>query len=211
MMNVKLNSKFPTYQEKVGISLGCHKDFLASRKAEFNVGSSLSAALKGFSLANDITVSLGFKSSEKEGLLLQNTESSIGAIELALVDGYVVLTFKDEVWKSLKSSKQYQDGKWHYLTATRRVSPQSIELRIDEEDVGGQITSGSFRSNPDSVFLGKDTFKGCISNLYLRRPDSLYIAEDLSQFSSTGDVLLDMCSADRPPQLMLDRNTSRKR
>eukprot|EP00063_Salmo_salar_P020916 XP_013995751.1 PREDICTED: laminin subunit alpha-3-like isoform X7 [Salmo salar] len=210
MKNVKLNSKYPTFQEKVGISRGCPKDFLASRKAEFNVGSSLSAALKGFSLANDITVSLGFKSSEKEGLLLQNTESSIGAIELALVDGYVVLTFKDEVWKSLKSSKQYQDGKWHYLTATRRVSPQSIELRIDEDDVGGQITSGSFRSNPGSVFLGKDTFKGCISNLYLRRPDSLYIAEDLSQFSSTGDVLLDMCSADRPPQLMLDHNTSRK-
>ncbi|XP_041698144.2 laminin subunit alpha-3 isoform X5 [Coregonus clupeaformis] len=211
MKNVKLNSKYPTFQEKVGISRGCPKDFLASRKAEFNVGSSLSAALKGFSLANDVTVSLGFKSSEKEGLLLQNTESSIGAIELALVDGYVVLTFKDEVWKSWKSSKQYQDGKWHYLTATRRVSPQSITLRIDEDDMGGQITLGSFRSNPDSVFLGKDTFKGCLSNLYLRRPESLYIAEDLSQFSSTGDVLLDMCNADRPPQLMLDRNTSRKR
>ncbi|XP_041698139.2 laminin subunit alpha-3 isoform X1 [Coregonus clupeaformis] len=210
MKNVKLNSKYPTFQEKVGISRGCPKDFLASRKAEFNVGSSLSAALKGFSLANDVTVSLGFKSSEKEGLLLQNTESSIGAIELALVDGYVVLTFKDEVWKSWKSSKQYQDGKWHYLTATRRVSPQSITLRIDEDDMGGQITLGSFRSNPDSVFLGKDTFKGCLSNLYLRRPESLYIAEDLSQFSSTGDVLLDMCNADRPPQLMLDRNTSRK-
>ncbi|CAB1326313.1 unnamed protein product, partial [Coregonus sp. 'balchen'] len=188
MKNVKLNSKYPTFQEKVGISRGCPKDFLASRKAEFNVGSSLSAALKGFSLAND----------------------SIGAIELALVDGYVVLTFKDEVWKSWKSSKQYQDGKWHYLTATRRVSPQSIALRIDEDDMGGQITLGSFRSNPDSVFLGKDTFKGCLSNLYLRRPESLYIAEDLSQFSSTGDVLLDMCNADRSPQLMLDRNTSRK-
>jgi hypothetical protein len=49
------------------------------------------------------------------------------------------------------------------------VLPYSIELRIDDEDVGGQITSSSFSSNPDSVFLGKDTFKGCISNLYLRR------------------------------------------
>ncbi|KAK6302715.1 hypothetical protein J4Q44_G00270700 [Coregonus suidteri] len=210
MNNIKFSSKNPTFQEKVGISRGCPTDFLASRKAEFNVGSSLSAALKGFSLANDVTVSLGFKSSEKDGLLLQNTESSIGAIELALVNGYVVLTFKDKVLRSFKSSKQYQDGKWHYLTATRREASQSIELWIDEEDVGGQIISDSFVSKPDSLFLGKDTFKGCLSNLYLRRPNVLYRAEDLSQFSSTGDVLLDMCSADRPPQLMLDRNTSRK-
>ncbi|XP_035644145.2 laminin subunit alpha-3-like isoform X3 [Oncorhynchus keta] len=210
MNNIKLNSKYPTFEEKVGISRGCPTDFLASRKSEFNMGSSLSAALEGFSLARDVSVSLGFRSSEKNGLLLQNTESSVGAIELALVNGYVVLTFKDTAWKSWKSSKQYQDGKWHYLTATRRVASQSIELRIDDEDVGGQITSSSFSSNPDSVFLGKDTFKGCISNLYLRRPNFLYRAEDLSQFSSTGDVLLDKCSSDRPPQLMLDHNTSRK-
>lgn len=46
----------------------------ASRKAEFNLGSSLSSDLTGFSLAGDVTVSLGFKSTE-QGLLLQNKEA----------------------------------------------------------------------------------------------------------------------------------------
>lgn len=39
-------------------------------------------------------------------------------INLALVDGYVVLTFNHKMWKS---KKQYQDGKWHYLTVAKRA------------------------------------------------------------------------------------------
>lgn len=45
-----------------------------TRKAEFSLGSSLSADLKGFSLAADVTVSVGFKSTENEGLILQDKQ-----------------------------------------------------------------------------------------------------------------------------------------
>lgn len=45
-----------------------------TRKAEFSLGSSLSADLAGFSLANDVTVSLGFKSTESQGLILQDKQ-----------------------------------------------------------------------------------------------------------------------------------------
>lgn len=38
------------------------------------------------------------------------------------------------------------------------------------------------------------------------RPEHLYKAEDLSSFQASGDVLLDVCTADSPAQLMLDRN-----
>lgn len=37
------------------------------------------------------------------------------------------------------------------------------------------------------------------------RPDNLYKAEDFSTFQTSGDVLLDVCTADSPAQLMLDR------
>lgn len=45
-----------------------------TRKAEFSLGSSLSSDLAGFNLANDVTVSLGFKSTESQGLILQDKQ-----------------------------------------------------------------------------------------------------------------------------------------
>lgn len=44
------------------------------RRAEFNLQSSLSADLKGFSLDNDVTVSLGFKSAQSRGVILQDKQ-----------------------------------------------------------------------------------------------------------------------------------------
>lgn len=41
------------------------------------------------------------------------------------------------------------------------------------------------------------------------RPDSLFKAEDLSTFTSSGDVLLDVCAADSPAQLMRDRGAKK--
>ncbi|KAM6948734.1 laminin subunit alpha-3-like [Aplochiton taeniatus] len=175
---------------------------VAPRQVELNRGSSLSAAFNGFSLANDVTVSLGFKSTENQGVLFQNRQAAVG-VDLTLENGYVFLTFSDQVWRS---NKQYQDGKWHYVTATKTAG--RIQLRVDEVDEGQQQSSSTFTSSPGPdtpVFLGNGTFKGCISNLYTRRPASLYTAEDLSRFTSVGDVLLDECSADRLPELMRDR------
>ncbi|XP_019959877.2 laminin subunit alpha-3-like isoform X2 [Paralichthys olivaceus] len=200
LSNLKLNKDFKRIDEEVGISSGCPKDSLISRKAEFSMGSSLSSDLTGFSLANDVTVSLGFKSTENQGLILQDKQLPNG-INLALDNGYIVYSFSNNMWKS---NKQYHDGQWHYLTAKR--SGERIELVIDDADKG-QMQSGS-TSIPDtagSLILGNKQFKGCISNLYTRRPDNLYKAEDLSTFKASGEVLVDVCNSDTPAQMMLNR------
>lgn len=44
------------------------------RKAEFDLQSALSADLQGFSLDNDVSVSLGFKSTQNQGLILQDKQ-----------------------------------------------------------------------------------------------------------------------------------------
>lgn len=44
------------------------------RKAEFDLQSALSTNLQRFSLDNDVTVSLGFKSTQNRGLILQNKQ-----------------------------------------------------------------------------------------------------------------------------------------
>ncbi|KAK7158531.1 hypothetical protein R3I94_004991 [Phoxinus phoxinus] len=173
----------PNILEKVGIGRGCSDDLLIIRKAEFSLGSALEKLREDFIL-DDVYLSLGFRSTKSDGVLLQNTNNN-NNIELSMEKGYVVLKFQGYMWKS---TKQYQDGEWHYATVVGKG--QRIELRIDEDDVGQRERDSSSGRYSPSVVLGKDTFEGCISNLYLRRPDSLYRAEDLSTYSSTGDVLL---------------------
>ncbi|KAJ8272625.1 hypothetical protein GJAV_G00091440 [Gymnothorax javanicus] len=201
--NIEADRRHAEIIAKVGMSKGCPKDYLASRKADFSLGSSLSAPPRGFTLTDDVIVSLGFKSTENDGLLLTNSQAGTG-IELAMVNGFVLFKFKDKVWKS---NKTYKDGQWHYVTAIKRGN--SFELVIDEDDRGQpQTSSSSITANGENVWLGKDNFKGCLANLYTRRPDNLYKPEDLSRFSSTGKVLLDVCSTDRPPLLMMDKRNS---
>ncbi|XP_026053378.1 laminin subunit alpha-3-like [Carassius auratus] len=180
----------PSVREKVGIGRGCTNELQMVRRAEFSLGSALEKLHEDFSL-DDVGLSLGFRSTKPDGILLQNSKNGKD-MELSMENGYVLLKSQGSVWKS---TQQYQDGEWHYLTVSGQG--QRIELRIDEEDVGQRVTGSSSRLYSSSVILGKDNFKGCISNLYLRRPDSLYRAEDLSAYSSTGDVLLNTCSTTR--------------
>ncbi|XP_037391080.1 laminin subunit alpha-3-like isoform X2 [Pygocentrus nattereri] len=189
----------PKVLERVGVGRGCYPELLTARKAEFNVGGSLETAPTGFDLSKDMVLSVGFRSTEKNGLLLQNKQD-VNELELDMVDGHVMLTFQNNVWKS---KKQYQDGEWHYLSVVK--TGQNIEFRVDEDDDGEKNTVSppalTFISN--DIVLGKGTFTGCLSNLYMRRPDFDFKAEDLSTFSPYGDVLLDVCSAARPPENML--------
>ncbi|XP_071346604.1 laminin subunit alpha-3-like isoform X2 [Trachinotus anak] len=200
LKNFKLNNDFKPFDEQVGVSKGCPKDALISRKAEFSLGSSLSAKLAGFSLADDVTVSLGFKSTENQGLILQDKQLA-NEIKLGMENGHLTLDFNNKMWKS---NKQYHDGQWHYLTVTRRAG--RVQLLVDDEDKGQEQSGRTFISDTaGSVLLGNKQYKGCVSNLYTRRPDNLYKAEDLNSFEASGDVLLDVCVSDSPAQLMLDR------
>ncbi|KAL6491046.1 hypothetical protein MHYP_G00013910 [Metynnis hypsauchen] len=184
----------PKVLERVGVGRGCYPELLTTRKAEFNVDSSLETPPTGFDLSKDVVLSVGFRSTEKNGLLLQNKQD-VNELELDMVDGHVMLTFQNNVWKS---KKQYQDGEWHHLTVVK--TGQNIEFRVDEDDDGEKNTVSppalTFKSN--DIVLGKGTFTGCLSNLYMRRTDFDFRAEDLSTFSPYGDVVRDVCSAARP-------------
>ncbi|XP_019117800.1 laminin subunit alpha-3 isoform X2 [Larimichthys crocea] len=203
--DLKLNRNHKTLDEEVGISNGCPKDSMVTRKAEFNLGSSLSSDLAGFSLAGNVSVSLGFKSTENQGLILQYKKASEGLMNIALQNGYVIVTLSSDMWKS---NKQYNDGQWHYVTA-KRTSGRT-EVIIDDEDIAQPHSgSSSTADTAGSLVLGQNEFKGCISNLYTRRPDHLYKAEDFSTFGSSGNVFVDVCTADSPAQQMLDRSPKR--
>ncbi|XP_039877593.1 laminin subunit alpha-3-like isoform X3 [Simochromis diagramma] len=205
LKNLKLNKGFKPLDEKVGIIKGCPVESLSVRKAEFTLGSTLSGNLEGFTLDNDVTISLGFKSTENEGLILRDKQEANG-IDIKMENGYVIVYFNNKIWKS---TKQYNDGRWHYVTVTKRSG--GIRMVIDDEDKGQEESRDHFIPDTSgSLVLGNENFKGCISNLYTRRPASLYKAEDLSRFKPNGKVFVDVCSPLSPVQLMLDRNSKKR-
>ncbi|XP_026004689.1 laminin subunit alpha-3 isoform X3 [Astatotilapia calliptera] len=205
LKNLKLNKGFKPLDEKVGIIKGCPVESLSVRKAEFTLGSTLSGNLEGFTLDNDVTISLGFKSTENEGLILRDKQEANG-IDIKMENGYVIVYFNNKTWKS---TKQYNDGRWHYVTVTKRSG--GIRMVIDDEDKGQEESRDHFIPDTSgSLVLGNENFKGCISNLYTRRPASLYKAEDLSRFKPDGKVFVDVCSPLSPIQLMLDRNSKKR-
>ncbi|XP_004542775.2 laminin subunit alpha-3 isoform X3 [Maylandia zebra] len=205
LKNLKLNKGFKPLDEKVGIIKGCPVESLSVRKAEFTLGSTLSGNLEGFTLDNDVTISLGFKSTENEGLILRDKQEANG-IDIKMENGYVIVYFNNKMWKS---TKQYNDGRWHYVTVTKRSG--GIRMVIDDEDKGQEESRDHFIPDTSgSLVLGNENFKGCISNLYTRRPASLYKAEDLSRFKPDGKVFVDVCSPLSPVQLMLDRNSKKR-
>ncbi|XP_060769555.1 laminin subunit alpha-3-like isoform X2 [Neoarius graeffei] len=187
--------KTPSILNKMGVGQSYSNKMLALRKAEFSMGSSLDSSPTGFSLNGALTLSLGFKSTENNGILLQNKQDNKD-IGLSMVNGYVVLKYQNSVWKS---NKQYQDGEWHYVTVTN--SAGNLELRIDEDDKGKAISeSPEFNFQFNNITLGMGSFTGCMSNVYLRRSDALYHPEDLSGFNRIGNVVLDTCTSEHQPE-----------
>ncbi|XP_064188612.1 laminin subunit alpha-3-like isoform X1 [Anguilla rostrata] len=198
MTNIKLDNIVVKFEDEIGVGLGCSSEFLAIRESTFGLGGFLSAPPRGFKLTADVTISLGFRSMEKGGILLKNSQESTD-IELSLVDGFVEFKLNN---KALKSNRLYNDGKWHYLTVEKRGS--RIEMRVDKEDSGQvQPLSSSVPAKGQDVLLGNGTFQGCLTNLYMRRPSALYKPEDLSAFNSSGDVFVGFCAPERPSQFIL--------
>ncbi|XP_023853748.1 laminin subunit alpha-3 [Salvelinus sp. IW2-2015] len=192
--NVILQSKEIEFNTTIGVSVGCPTSLLGVREATFHPGGSLSVDPQDFWTTPAAMVSLGFRTMENKGVLLRTSEERHG-YQLSLVDGYVMFNFDEN---ALKSTKTYNDGRWHYLTALRNGT--QLELRVDNGDLGQHQTSPQDKPNEQQVVLGGETFRGCLANLHIRRPEESFIPADFSSFTQKGDVILGMCRLQPPPQ-----------
>ncbi|XP_031724153.1 laminin subunit alpha-3 [Anarrhichthys ocellatus] len=166
------------YNRTIGVSDGCPVSLLGVRST------TLYSALTVDSWSEQpIRVSLGFRSTDRHGALLRSSSQGSTSVQLSLVDGYVV--FKSDNY-TLRSDKRYSDGRWHYLSAVNR--PTGLELSIDNVKV---IQGQTPHIRPVDQHLHGGKFKGCIANLYIRRPEQSFVPADLSSFS--GDVVLGRC------------------
>ncbi|KAM3619703.1 uncharacterized protein V6R79_012335 [Siganus canaliculatus] len=192
MHHLKVNTEIIEFHKTIGVSGGCPVSLLGSHSA------TLSAALAAeplFAGAKEpLRVSLGFRSRDRHGGLLRSSfQGSVSEhkVQLSLDDGHVVFGIDSH---TVKSDKRYSDGSWHYLTAIKRTA--GLELSIDNERVtAGERLHGTMLENT----LQGGNFMGCITNVYLRRPEQSFIPADLSSFAHTEAVVLGLCSLLPPP------------
>ncbi|XP_076880257.1 laminin subunit alpha-3 [Brachyhypopomus gauderio] len=181
------------FMEEVGIVPGCPTVLLGQRDAFLDAQSSLTLTPNITQSNSASMVSLGFHSTQSSGVLL-HTGKKNSSLELALVSGHVELKYNGN---SLKSKHTYDDGRWHHVTAFRNST--GMELNIDNSDTGAkQAAPSTTMQHKTTIILGKETFKGCIHNFYMRRLQENYIPSDLSSFSQSGVVSWDLCSAQLP-------------
>ncbi|XP_039610679.1 laminin subunit alpha-3-like isoform X3 [Polypterus senegalus] len=197
---VKTPERSAQFVETVGVSKGCSDDLLLTRSASCKSQGFLDSDPNGFSIPDNFMAALGFRTTEGNGLLLNNNQAD-NTLSLSLEDGYVTFKINN---KMLRSNQKYADGSWHHLMATR--NSLGTTLLIDENDMGGpyQGSPPNIQEPPNpNVYLGGGSFDGCISDVYLRRSTALYSVEDFRNYSKTGDVSLDMCRAEKPPQSIM--------
>ncbi|XP_058871913.1 laminin subunit alpha-3-like [Acipenser ruthenus] len=202
--NMKHPSGNAELRDTVGISRGCSSDSLLARFASIGLGGYLDVAPNGFELTNNVVVGLGFRTTQTNVPLLQNSQAG-SKLDLRLNEnGFVTFNIDG---KLLKTDKNYGDGKWHYLVATK--NSEGTKLIVDEMEEGkvGPRTASDVQNNELGIYLGKDQFDGCITDVYLKRSTAPYDVEDLRTYSKTGAVSLGVCNTDEPPQsIMLKKN-----
>ncbi|KAG1945758.1 laminin subunit alpha-3 [Pimephales promelas] len=180
-----------SFTEEVGIVQGCPNPLLGSREATFDSGSSLSLLPTNKEPDSETMVSLGFKTFQENIPVLVQTGGMNNDFLLSLKDGFVEMSDRKE---KLTSRNKCEIGKWHYITAYR--SSGGMQLNVDNTDIGDPPLSSTIDKTNENFILGKDLFKGCLRNLYLRSPQSDYIPADFSRFNQTGSVSLGSCKAE---------------
>ncbi|MGH0133733.1 UNVERIFIED_CONTAM: hypothetical protein FKN15_025415 [Acipenser sinensis] len=178
-----------------------------ARFASVGLGGYLDVAPNGFELTNDVVVGLGFRTTQTNVPLLQNSQAG-SKLDLRLNEnGFVTFNLDGKI---LKTDKNYGDGKWHYLVATK--NSEGTKLIVDETEEGkvGPRSTSDVQNNKPNIYLGKDQFDGCITDVYLKRSTAPYDVEDLRTYLKTENVSLGVCNTEEPPQsIMLKKNWSR--
>ncbi|KAI5626541.1 laminin subunit alpha-3-like, partial [Silurus asotus] len=189
------------FSEAIGIHPGYPLALLGVHEVTLETGSSL-ALTTNITLPDRATmVSLGFRSTQSSGVLLHTGDTNSG-FELSLVDGHVEM--KDST-TNLKSKNRYDEGRWHYVTAFRNST--GMELNVDNSDRGDvQTMSTASIVKENGVILGKESFRGCLRNLYLRGLENRYVPIGLSNFTQKGDVSFGVCKPQHQPLAIIARS-----
>ncbi|XP_073796608.1 laminin subunit alpha-1 isoform X1 [Danio rerio] len=156
--------------------------FSNAQDGTFFNGSGYAAFMKeGYNVGSDVTVSLEFRSTAPDGVLLGISSTKVDAIGLELLNGQVVFNVNNGAGRisvSSRSSVSMCDGRWRTLVAKKQK--HSLSLTVDGVTVNTENPHSSSTSaeTKNPIYVGghpadvkqnclsvRQSFRGCMRNL----------------------------------------------
>ncbi|XP_041500327.1 laminin subunit alpha-1-like [Microtus oregoni] len=173
--------------------------YALAQEGTFFEGSGYAALVKeGYRVRLDLNITLEFRTSSKNGVLLGISSAKVDAIGLEIVDGKVLFHVNNGAGRITatyepRASRTLCDGKWHMLQAQK--SKHRIALTVDGNPVRAESphTHSTSADTNDPIYVGgypahvkqncltsQTSFRGCVRNLKLSRGTQVQ-ALDLSR------------------------------
>ncbi|XP_043081584.1 laminin subunit alpha-1 [Puntigrus tetrazona] len=172
-------------QMNLSAPLSSHSTAVCFRRAQdgsFFSGSGYAAFVKeGYNVGSDLTVSLDFRSTAPDGVLLGISSTKVDAIGLELINGQVVFNVNNgagRISASSRSSVSVCDGRWRTLVAKKQK--HSLSLSVDGVTVTAEnpYSSSTSAETKNPIYVGgypagvkqnclssREPFRGCMRNL----------------------------------------------
>ncbi|KAJ8010618.1 hypothetical protein DPEC_G00076940 [Dallia pectoralis] len=178
--SVKLNTNSPVSEHTTA---HC---FTAAQEGTYFNGSGYAALLKdGYKVGSDVTVSLMFRSTAPDGVLLGVSSAKVDAIGLELASGQAVFHVNNGAGRVSAMSRLgwwLCDGSWHTLLAKK--TKNSLSLTVDGVTVltNNPHPQSTSAETKDPVYVGgfpvgvkqncltsRTSFRGCMRNVRLTK------------------------------------------
>uniref|UniRef100_A0A673J044 Laminin G domain-containing protein n=1 Tax=Sinocyclocheilus rhinocerous TaxID=307959 RepID=A0A673J044_9TELE len=176
---------FSGVQMKLSAALSSHAAGSCFRRAQsgsFFSGSGYAAFMKeGYNVGSDVSVSLDFRSTAPDGVLLGISSTKVDAIGLELVNGQVVFNVNNgagRITARSRSAVSMCDGRWRTLVAKKQK--HSLSLTVDGVTVTAEnpYSSSTSAETKNPIYVGgypadvkqnclssREPFRGCMRNL----------------------------------------------
>ncbi|ERE84378.1 laminin subunit alpha-1 [Cricetulus griseus] len=162
--------------------------YAVAQEGTFFEGSGYAALVKeGYRVRLDLNITLEFRTSSKNGVLLGISSAKVDAIGLEIVDGKVLFHVNNGAGRITatyepRASRNLCDGKWHTVQAQK--IKHRIVLTVDGNAVRAESphTHSTSADTNDPIYVGgypahvkqncltsKTSFRGCVRSLKLTR------------------------------------------
>uniref|UniRef100_A0AAR2LX45 Laminin, alpha 1 n=1 Tax=Pygocentrus nattereri TaxID=42514 RepID=A0AAR2LX45_PYGNA len=200
MQKIKLNSAELSLQNAAS-SHQTDTCFSSVQEGSFFNGSGY-ATFKGYYVGSDVTVSLEFRSTALDGVLLGVSSTRVDAIGLELLNGQVVFNVNNGAGRFSAVSRSRGllcDGRWHTLVAKKLKHSLSLTvdgLTVSTENPHSSSTSAETK-NPiyvggypadvkQSCLSSRTSFRGCMRNLRFSKGHITDVLDFASAFARPG-------------------------
>ncbi|XP_029420162.1 laminin subunit alpha-1 isoform X2 [Nannospalax galili] len=192
------------------------KCYAVAQEGTFFEGSGYAALVKeGYRVRSDLNITLEFRTSAKNGILLGISSAKVDAIGLEIVDGKVLFHVNNGAGRITATyepaaTRMLCDGKWHTVQAHKSkhrivlivdgnaVRAESPHTQSTSADTNDPIYVGGFPASvKQNCLSGRTSFQGCLRKLRLIK-GPLVQSLDLSRAFDLQGVFPHSCPGPEP-------------